>query len=101
MSNIVYILVTDLQMYKKYLFPKFSTSCRGLKRYGKKMFREAGPTKALSENTHISDKTIHGHKCIDYSSAEQPNAPAPPWLMSSPVFSTFLIFYIKKSRYGL
>ena len=39
MSNIEYILVTHLQMYKKHLFPKFSTSCRGLKRYGKNMFR--------------------------------------------------------------
>ena len=38
-------------------------------------YRESGPTKTPSENTHISDKTIHGHKCIEYSSTEQPNAP--------------------------
>ena len=38
-------------------------------------YRESGPTKTPSENTHIYDKTINGHKCIDYSSTEQPNAP--------------------------
>ena len=36
---------------------------------------ESSTTKTPSENTHISDKTIHGHKCIDFSSTEQPNAP--------------------------
>ena len=35
---------------------------------------ESGATKTPSENTHISEKTIYGHKCIDYSSTEQPNA---------------------------
>ena len=30
-------------------------------------YRELGPTKTPSENAHISDKTIHGHKCIGYS----------------------------------
>ena len=38
-------------------------------------YRESGPTKMPSEHTHISDKTIHGHKCIHYSLTEQPNAP--------------------------
>ena len=36
-------------------------------------YRESGPTKTPSENTHISDKTIHGHKYINYSSTEKPN----------------------------
>ena len=36
---------------------------------------ELSPTKTPSENTQISNKTIHGHKYIDYSSTEQPNAP--------------------------
>ena len=38
-------------------------------------YQESGPTLTPSENTQISDKIIHGHKCIDYSSTEQPNAP--------------------------
>ena len=38
-------------------------------------YRESGSTKTPSENAHISDKTIQGHICIDYSSTEQPNAP--------------------------
>ena len=38
-------------------------------------YQESGITLTPSENTQISDKTIHGHKCIDYSSTEHPNAP--------------------------
>ena len=34
-----------------------------------------GPSKTPSENTHISVKTIHRHKCTEYFSTEQPNAP--------------------------
>ena len=30
-------------------------------------YRESGPTKMPSKHTHISDKTIDGHKCIGYS----------------------------------
>ena len=37
-------------------------------------YPKSDPTKTPSENTHYSDKTIHGHKCIDYLSTEQPNA---------------------------
>ena len=37
-------------------------------------YPKLGRTKTPSENTHISEKTIHGHKYIDYSSTKQPNA---------------------------
>ena len=46
MSNIVYILVAQME---KDVQAKY---------------QEYGPTQTLSENMHISDKTIHGHKCL-------------------------------------
>ena len=38
-------------------------------------YQVSGPTKTPFENTHISGKTIYGHKYIEYSSTEQPNVP--------------------------
>ena len=35
----------------------------------------SSPSKTPSENTHISDKKIHRHNCIEYFSTKQPNAP--------------------------
>ena len=56
-------------------------------------YQESGPTLTPSENTQISDKTIHGHNCIDYSSTEQPNAPG-KWLM--PITSSHCLWEQKE-----
>ena len=78
MSNSMYILVTHLCRYKNNFILGFLHLAEVWNRYGKQVwvkYQVSGPTKTTFENTRISDRTIHGHKCIDNSSTEQPNIP--------------------------
>ena len=78
MKNIMYILLTHLCMHKKivsWVFYILQRDVTDMEKQVRVKYRVSGPSKTPSENTHISVKTIHRHKCIEYFSTEQPNAP--------------------------
>ena len=77
-----------MRVWKRLFSPQFSTSFRRLKWVWKKLGLRirhqrkfeylservaTGPRETPSENTHITDKVIHGHKFTEYSSTKTQN----------------------------
>ena len=70
MSNIMYILVTHLCINKKkisYVSYILQRAVMDMEKQVRVKYRVSGSSKTPSENTHISDETIHWHKCVAYS----------------------------------